>query len=49
MADFFKTMLVAFLAIAALPSAAWAGTSTATANVTMQVGSQCTLTGANTF
>lgn len=43
----FARAAVAVTALVALPGVAQAGTTTATANVTMQVGSQCTLTGAN--
>lgn len=46
----FKDVVKAIAAtatFAALPSVAHAGTSTATANVSMQVGGQCAVTGAN--
>lgn len=47
MAEYLKALLTGFAVLGALPSAAHAGTSTATATVVMQVGSQCTVTGAN--
>lgn len=40
---------IAAAAFAALPGAAQAGTTTTTANVTMQVASQCTLSGATVY
>lgn len=46
--NFIKAAMAA-ATFAALPGIAQAGTSTATANVTMQVASQCTLSGATVY
>lgn len=43
----FARTAIAAAALTALPGAAQAGTTTATANVTMQVGTQCAVSGAN--